>query len=221
MPGEHDRVVRERGQLLQAVVHVLRIAARQVGASAALEEERVAADETALHMEALAAGGVAWRVDEGDLHTTDRHHVAAIVLDEIGLADARGTQHPRGLVLLHVDRAVGASKQSCHAFDRVPHHRTADVVGVIMGGQNAGAAHPVGLDRVEQIVHGVGRVDQHALAGAAIADRVDEVHHLGGDRVAHGEVPSGEELAEVELLRIHGCRLRNVAVTRAGQACVR
>ena len=44
----------------------------------------------------------------------------------------------------------------------------------------------------------VGRVDDHRLAGLAVADQVDEVDHLAGQRVVAGDVAPGEQLAEVE-----------------------
>ena len=57
---------------------------------------------------------------------------------------------------------------------------------------------PSAVDRVDEVVDGVRGVDQQALAGVAVADGVDEVDHLLGDRVVDGEVAAGQELAEVE-----------------------
>ena len=58
--------------------------------------------------------------------------------------------------------------------------------------------HAVGGDRGEQVVDGVGRVDEDALAGRPVADGVHEVDHLGGERVVDGEVATAEQLAEVQ-----------------------
>ena len=46
-------------------------------------------------------------------------------------------------------------------------------------------------------------IDQDGVAGLAIADRVDEVDHLAGDRVVLGEIPPGQQLTEVEAIA-HG-----------------
>ena len=64
------------------------------------------------------------------------------------------------------------------------HHVAADVVGVEVRREHARHGHPVGLDQIEQLVDRIGRVDEHALALGAVADGIDEVHHLLGDRVA-------------------------------------
>ena len=57
---------------------------------------------------------------------------------------------------------------------------------------------PSASTSVDEVVDGVRRVDEHALAGGPVADGVDEVDHLGGDRVVDGEVAPRQELAEVE-----------------------
>ena len=57
---------------------------------------------------------------------------------------------------------------------------------------------PSAPDEIDQFPNGVGRIDQHALTGSLVAHRVDEVDHLGRERVADREVASGEQLSEVE-----------------------
>ena len=71
-----------------------RVAAGQVGAAAALEEEGVAGHEPAVDEEALAARRVAGRVDQLDRDLADQHHVAAVVADEVGAADPGGALAP-------------------------------------------------------------------------------------------------------------------------------
>ncbi len=81
-------------------------------------------------------------------------------------ADASVTPaDPRGLVGLHVDGHRRQLQQLAHPLRcRVPHQVTADVVGVVVGGQRAGQAHAVGGQHVEQPGDVVGRVDDHGLA---------------------------------------------------------
>ena len=69
-------------------------------------------------------------------------------------------------------------EQAGDALDRVAHHRAADVVGVVVRGEHAADDHAVGLDGVDEVVDGVRRVDEQALAGRPVADGVDEVDHL-------------------------------------------
>ena len=88
------------------------------------------------------------------------------------------------------------------------------MVGVVVRGQHAGDRHAVGLDGVDQVVDGVGRVDEHALAGGPVADGVDEVDHLLGDRVVDGEVAPRQQLAEVQAVGSHRATVDRVAPTR-------
>ena len=114
MAGEEDGVVGDLGQLLgERLVERRRVAAGQVGATAALEEEGVAGHEPVVDEEALAAGRVPGRVDQLD---RDRRRPCTVsprvVLDEVGVAGAGDPLHPRRLVALHVDRAPGCSVSS-------------------------------------------------------------------------------------------------------------
>ena len=113
-------------------------------------------------------------------------------------ADPGGAGHPRGLVGLHVDGDLGHLEQAGDALDAPPHHVAADVVGVVVGGQDPDALHAVGRQHAEQLVDAVGGVDDHRLAGLPVSDQVDEVDHLPGHLVVGGEVPPGQQLAEVE-----------------------
>jgi hypothetical protein len=89
-----------------------------------------------------------------------------------------------------VDRAVDVFEQGRDALDGVAHHRAADVIGVIVRGEGAGDGQPVGGDQIDQFADGVRGIDEQALAGRSISDRVDEVDHLCCHGVVDGEVPS-------------------------------
>ena len=62
--------------------------------------------------------------------------------------------------------------------DRRAEQTAADMVGVIVRGEHADDLHAVGGDGVDQSGRVVGRVDEQALTGGAVADGVDEVDHL-------------------------------------------
>jgi hypothetical protein len=87
------------------------------------------------------------------------------------------------------------------------HHRPADMVRVVMGDQHAGQVHAVGLDSVDQVACGVGRVDDDGVAGFAVADEVGEVAHLRRDHVACREVAAREQLPKVQAVG-HGVQTR-------------
>ena len=97
----------------------------------------------------------------------------------LAVLDPGRPRHPRDLGPLDVDRHVHPLEQ------RRPRPRSAtlpsvaaDVVGVVVGGEDADAAHLVGGEDVEQLAHRVGGVDDECLAGLPVADQVDEVDHL-------------------------------------------
>ena len=196
---EEDGVVGHLAQGVgERVVERRRVAAGQVGAAAAVEEEGVAGDEGAVEHEALAARRVARGVDQLDGDVADHHDVAAGVADEVAAGEAGGLLHELGLLGLHVDRHRGQLEQLADAHDVEAHHGAAHVVGVVVGGEGAGEVHAVGGEHVEDALGVVGGVDHDRLARLAVADQVDEVDHLAGHRVVGGDVAAGEQLAEVE-----------------------
>ena len=198
MAGVDDGVRRHRCQPLQAGVHLLGVAAGEVGAAAPVEEQRVATDQSTGDVEALAPRGVARRVHQRHIDRADSDDIAGIVHCEVICTDTGGALHPRDLGALHVYRAVDTFEQGGDSFDGVAHHRAADVVGVVMGGKHADHTHVVGGNRIDQVAGGVRRVDEQALARCPVTDDVGEVDHLLGDRVAEREVATGQKLPEVE-----------------------
>ena len=113
----------------------------------------------------------------------DPHDVAGIVDGEVVVANPGGALHPRHFVSLHVNGAIDAFEQRGDALDGVAHHRSADVVGVVVRREHAAHGHAVGGHSGDHIVDCVGRIDQEAFARRSISDRVDEVDHLLGDGI--------------------------------------
>ena len=70
------------------------------------------------------------------------------------------------------------------------------------------AGHAVGLEHAQELVDPVGRVDDHRLAGHPVPHQVDEVDHLAGHLVVDGEVPAGQQLAEVQAVGVGSRRGR-------------
>lgn len=97
-----------------------------------------------------------------------------------------------------VNRHIGDLEKSRDSLDAVSHHGTAHVVRVVMRGQHTGHGHAVSRGYFQQILDCIRRIDHEALAGRAIADQIDEIGHLAGQRIAGGEVHPGLELAEVQ-----------------------
>ena len=80
---EHD-VVGDVAEASQAVAHLGVIGPGEIGASTPIEEQGVAGDEPAVDQEALAAGGVAGRVHEGDLDVANGDDVTGVVRHQLG-----------------------------------------------------------------------------------------------------------------------------------------
>ncbi len=182
---EHGVIGDQRELLSEAFVERFGVAAGQVGATAAVEEQRVARHELPVDVEALRPRRVARRVDQRDAHRADFHHVAGRVRDEIGVGAAGDALHAERLRFLHVHLRgdVVAREQLGEALDAPAAQAAADVVGVVVGDEHVGQAHPVGAEDLDQLVHAVRGIDRDGLACLPIADEVDEVHHLLRDLV--------------------------------------
>ena len=75
-----------------------------------------------------------------------------------------------------------------NSFQLHAHHRSADVVGMVMGCQHPSTAHVVGGKHCEQAFNVVSRVNQHRFTALTITDRIDEVDHLRCDGIVGSEV---------------------------------
>jgi hypothetical protein len=209
---EH-RVVGNPGQPGgQRLVHLLGIPAGQIGPAAPVEEEGVTGDQAPVDQEALASRGVARGVDQGDGDRAHPDDVLSPVGDELSGPHTRRPEDPRRLIDLHVHRHRHQLEQPGDALDPPTHEVAAYVVGVIVGGQGADALHAVGPQDPEQLVDAVGGVDDQCLPGLPVADQVDEVRHLPGDLIVHGEVLPGQQLAKVQTVRARGARGLHVGV---------
>lgn len=71
---------------------------------------------------------------------------------------------------------------------------------MVVGGEDARDAHAIGLGDIDQFVDTVCRIDNQAFAGRAIADEVDEIHHLHRQLIRRGEIVPRQELAKVEVI---------------------
>ena len=108
------------------------------------------------------------------------------------------------------------------AFDGPAAEIAADVILVVVRDEHVGEVQAVGLDELEQLAHAVRRVDGDRVAGLAVADDVDEVHHLLRDLIRRREVAAGEQLAEVEAVVVHDeqRKVRSSELSAAG-ICLR
>src|SRR4029450_12961335 len=84
VPGVQNGVIRQIGQLLQAVVHVLGTAARQIDAPTGIDEKRISRNQPIFDQETLRAWSVPGSMDKGDRQVTDVRGIATIDLDKIG-----------------------------------------------------------------------------------------------------------------------------------------
>ena len=83
------------------------------------------------------------------------------------------------------------------------------MVGVIVGGKHTGEFHVVGREHIDNSLHVVGRIDGHSLARLAIANEIDEIHHLPGQGIVRGNVTAREQLAEIEAIGCGGISHRD------------
>ena len=198
MPGKDNGVIRQRGEAVQALVHRRWVTSRQIGAAATLQEESVAGDQATERQEALASRCVPRRVDQHDFDAPDRDDVTRFMCDQIRLCETCGPCHPGDLVLVDMNGHRTSLEERGNSFDGVPHHRTTDVVGVIVGGKHSGDAQALCLDNGDEIAHVVRGIHEDTLTGVAISDRIGQVDHLCRHGVTSRVVLTGEQLAEEE-----------------------
>lgn len=79
MAGKDHGALRQAVQGGETLVHLGRVASRKIGASASVEEQRVARDQASIHQEALRARCVTWRVHEGHFHVAESDGVSAFM----------------------------------------------------------------------------------------------------------------------------------------------
>ena len=168
--------------------YMARGSARAVGATAAVEEQRVAGHQAPVDQEALAARRVAGRVDELDPDPPTSHHVAAVVTRPIRSGRRRWCARPTA----PRRPGRGSAPWSSRAGRRSPRATTRPDAARRHGRRGKCVPStpvrcmPSRLHDVEQLLHGVGRVDDDRLARLPVTDQVDEVDHLLRDRVAGG-----------------------------------
>ncbi len=112
-------------------------------------------------------------------------------------------------------------EERADTFDGVAHHRSADMVGVVMGRKHAGERHVVFMNDAQDVIDGVCRVHHYALARLAVANEIDEIDHLVRKWVARCKIPTAQELSEIQLVvggrDAHGCRIGDVTVEQLRQ----
>ncbi len=114
-----------------------------------------------------------------------------------------------------MDWDICVAEQVGEAFDVVIGEAASHVVGVMMGDEDAGEAHAVDAEQREEIADGPRWVDDHRLAGRAVADHVDLIGHLGGSLVAYRDIAPTQQLAKVEPVVEHPLIVGPAAVLRA------
>src|SRR5262249_54618324 len=174
-------------------VHLLGIAAREVRPSAGANEQCVPGDEAAVHEEALRAGGVPRRVDEGNRALPHLERVASAHLDEVGAVAAQEL----AFCGMHVDSGRRALQERFDTGNVVAEEMAAHVVLMGMGDEDATELHPVGGDLIEDRVDLPGGIHPDAIARLRIADEIDEVLHR-----------AQLHLPQVERVRRHGSSSR-------------
>ena len=197
MTRKDHGVVGERGDLAEAVVHLLTVAPRKIGPSATVEEEGVSAHEGSMDVEALAPRGVSGGVQKLNRERADVDFIAVGVSDHLVLRKTSRLRDPRQLVLMGMDRNVHALQELGEAVDRVTHHRSSYVVRVIVADQDTGDRHLIALSSLDDFVDVICGVDDEALLGVEISDQIHIVGHRLGQGIRRCEIASGQQLAEV------------------------
>ena len=147
----------------------------------------------------MAAGGVTRGVDQSHRDIADHENVSIAVAHEITGGEPLERRTGLGLGVVNMHRYRMILEELGQAFDPPPAHGASYVVGVMVGDQDALEVQAIGLQGLQHLTDPIGRIDRHRPTTASITDQVDVVHQLDGGVVPAGQVPSDEQLAEVEL----------------------
>ena len=139
--GVHDRVVGQLRQPLQALVHLRRRRCRAGRCARSRRGTTCRRRPAGRRRGSTGCPGCAPACGRARRRSRRRSRTSpGSWASELAVGQAGRAGHPRHLVALHVDRAAHPLEQPGHAFDRVAHHRTPDVVGVVVRRQHAGDA---------------------------------------------------------------------------------
>ena len=145
-------------------------------------------------------------VNESHVDRTDRDDVAGIVADEMIGGHPCRPLHPRTFSAVHMNRHGTRFEKARYSFDAHSHHRSSDVIRVVMGGEYSIDSHAIGGGNADEFVDCVCGVDHQTRTCLAIADDVDEIDHLSGHWIIDCEVVSGQKLAKVQAV-VHAFRI--------------
>ena len=104
---------------------------------------------------------------------------------------------------MDVDRHLDLFEEVGDANDLPAEQIATHVIGVVVGGQHAGEAHPFGREEGDHLVGSVGGIDCDGLADFTVPDQVYKVHHLASHRIAARDVAARQQLAEVQAVGGH------------------
>ena len=198
MARHENQIVRQPGQPLgQSAKHFIRVSAGQVHPPAALHEEGVSRHQVPLpHQETLAAGSVSRCVQEAHRDVPHLHHVVAVMKNQVMGRQPGQLTHAIGLASMHVHRHIHLLLEIGQSLHLVAEQIAADVVRVVVGGQDAGQFQVLCSHGVQQAGDIPGRIHQEGLTALPVGNQIDEVEHLPGKRVGRREIDAGEQLPD-------------------------
>src|SRR6516165_8769344 len=104
MTRKDSRVTRKLRKPLQAAIYLVGVAAGKVGASAAVEEQRVTGDQAVVEQKALAAGRVTRSVQQLDFDIANADYVVVLMGGQVAEANPGDPRNPQRLMGVHVHR---------------------------------------------------------------------------------------------------------------------
>ena len=194
MTGQEQRVVGQRAEFAQAVVHVLGIGAGKVPSAAAVNEKRITADQRVVNAEALAPGGMAGGVQEFDFNVAHSQRITRLDFNEVAVRDLGHFFDPLRLQFVDVEFHRIEFKQFAKALHVVTAEVSTHVVWVIVGAKGRLQLIALAVDMLNQAVDVPGWVNDCDFAAVPAADEVGKILHrpdlnLLDDQVA-GFTPS-------------------------------
>lgn len=198
MTRENLGILGDRRQALEeAFVHRIGVPVRQVRSPASIDKQRVTGEQKAVDEKALAPRGVPGRVDAGNRDPSEADDIAAFMEDTRRPFDARRRLHEGELAFLDVYGHVDCAQKFRDSRDRIPKKVSANVVRVVVGGEDSHEVHAGGVEDPHELIWCIRGVDEHRFASFAVADCIDEIRHPLREIARCSEVMTRAKLPEI------------------------
>jgi len=188
-------IVREfRKDSGQRIVHVIRIASRQIDTPAPANKQGISGDQSRTNHEALTAGSMTRRMKKPYPHVTYEDFVAATVFFDVAIGETCHLFYALRLSGIDVNLQRYARDQVRKPAYVMAKNIPADVIGMIMGDQRPDELHIIPLGGRYDARDIPSRIDDHADSLDIVTNEINEIRHLRSEIVGQAKISACKKL---------------------------